>query len=787
MGAQMTRGLSWLRSGGACAVVALAMASALGCGSSGSNEPSREGGAEDSSVADGTVVGPDGSVADDASEAGAVFEGGVSVDAGTPCEPDAAVDIDCTGRCGPVRDACTGTVKMCGGCMPFALGDGGVDGGVDAGTEARVCDLSTNTCVKPKVTCTDLGAQCGTVRDSCGDFLDCPDTSPKGCAAGQECNPDTNQCQDCESVTCADLGYECGFAWLGCGPDTESNYTDCGGCAPDADGGARVCNAVFHNCEPSCKPGAAADICAAAKAKSGVNCGFISDGCGGIVDCDNVATFGCAAGQSCGVRGIANHCDPQETPDECVALGRMCGDITSSCTGQKIHCGDCDTNQVCNPNGVCGPPCTAMTCADYPQAECGTFPDGCGSTITCGTCPGGVCDQTTNTCCPVKQCGVDYAGECGTALPNGCGQNTDSCACTTGVCTADGAATAPPANGTPGKCCVPHPLTFYSGQNQCGTNLPDGCGHTITVACGTNLECVANATGAPGPAPASGVVGTCCTRTDACTLDAGLCGTIQDSCRPAGTTYTCNKCTTGMSCMANACCTPAPACSGGGGEGGECNDSKQPVDPGCGSARTCTCGGSRVCWCGNHVCGAADGAGACKTTLSCSSTTYAGKCGTALDNGTGGTVSCGCGAGQVCSVTAPGMTGTCQCNNPTGQAYTCANVPGGPGQAGGDACGTYSDGCGGTLTCACTGGLSCNTTPNPNVCCAGATCPTRALGSACGAVSNGCTTVNCGCPSGTGNENFACLLGKCACIPDTCRGRTGAQPDRCGGTLDCGG
>ncbi len=660
----------------------------------------------------------------------------------------------------------------------------------DGGTEARVCDLTTNTCVKPKVTCTDLGAQCGTVRDSCGDFLDCPDTNPKGCPSGKECNPDTHACEDCETVTCADLGYECGFAWLGCGPDTESNYSDCGGCAPDADGGARKCNAVFHNCEPSCVPPTAAVLCAAAKTASGVDCGFISNGCGGIVDCDNVAGFGCASGESCGVRGIANHCDPQQTPDECVALGKSCGNITSSCTGQSVHCGDCATGQVCNANGVCGPPCAAKTCADYAQFACGTFDDGCGSTISCGTCPGGTCDQASNTCCNIKQCGVDYAGHCGTALASGCGQTTEPCTCAAGSCTADGGAAPAPAAGALGECCVPRVATYYTGQNECGTNLPDGCGHTVNATCATGQECVANATGAPGLAPGSGIVGSCCTRTDTCSLASGTCGPIQDSCRPAGTTNTCNKCVTGTQCSANTCCHPAPACnSGTGGEGAECNDTLPPVDVGCGSARTCTCSGVRVCLCGNHACGtvAGDGKGSCTTPLTCASTTYAGKCGTALDNGTGSTINCGCAAGQVCSASAANTTGTCQCNNPTHQAYTCANVPGGPGQAGGDACGTYDNGCGGTLNCLCTGGKACNTTPNPNVCCAPDVCPTPALGSACGSLTNGCTTVSCGCPGGMGNENYQCSASVCACTPDTCRGRTGAQPDRCGGTLQCGG
>ena len=57
-------------------------------------------------------------------------------------------------------------------------------------------------------------------------------------------------------------------------------------------------------------PPSAAVVCAAAQAASGVNCGFISNGCGGIVDCDNVPGFGCPNGESCGVRGIAESLRP---------------------------------------------------------------------------------------------------------------------------------------------------------------------------------------------------------------------------------------------------------------------------------------------------------------------------------------------------------------------------------------------------------------------------------------------------------------------------------------------
>jgi|GEM_PF-1544498 len=749
-------------------------AAIVACGSDEAVPSAEDGGAEGSSV-DAPLTPPppvDGATPIDA---------GV-VDGACDAAAQADADIDCNGKCGPVKDPCTGKVKQCGGCQAVT-----VDGGA---TEPRVCDLVTNSCIKPKVTCTELGAECGTVKDSCGNYLDCPDTNPKGCVAGKECDPDTHKCRDCQAVTCKDLGYECGFAWLGCGEDIAANQTDCGGCANAADGGARVCNGVFHTCEPSCVPASAAVLCAAAKAKRGVACGVISDGCGGTVSCDSVAGFGCANGESCGVRGLANRCDKKQIADECKATGRTCGQVTSVCTGLAVQCGDCAAGEVCNSNGVCGKPCTAKTCADFAAFECGTFDDTCGSTVTCGACASGVCNNTTKTCCNANTCAGSYPGKCGDNLANGCGQNVLDCACAAGsTCTTTGGATPPPPVSTPGMCCTPKVAADYTAAGQCGTNLPNGCGaSTINVSCGANKECVNNATGAPGAAPPSGTPGSCCTRTDTCNLASGTCGPIQNSCRPAGTTTACNKCVAPTSCVANTCCQPAPACTGGGNAGGECNTTKAPIDAGCGSNRTCACKAGLVCNCAGKACTASDGAGVCTAPLTCASPGYAGNCGTALPNGVGGTINCGCASGKVCSTATAGAVGTCGCNNPTGAPYTCANVPAGPAQPGGDACGSFNDGCGATLTCNCAPGTVCNTTPNPNVCCTPATCPAvPAVGTACGNVNNGCTTVSCSCPSGVGKENFACVAGACACVKDTCRGRAGPQPDRCGGTLQCGG
>ncbi|MBX3230157.1 MAG: hypothetical protein KIT84_25010 [Labilithrix sp.] len=699
-----------------------------------------------------------------------VNEGGVP----SECEGiDPDREVDCSGKCGPVRDICTGKVRACGGCPNLEGPDGG-DGGVQA------CDLATNTCTPPKRTCADLGAECGTAKNTCGEYLDCPDGPTKGCADGKECDPDTNKCRDCQAVTCKDLGYECGSAWLGCGEDKPSNYEDCGSCGPAADGGARVCNTQFHTCEPKCTPRPAKELCDEAKARKGLECGVISNGCGGTVNCDAVSGYGCKSGESCGVRGIANRCDPAAQPDECKALGRTCGEITSACNGKKISCGSCPSGEVCNANGVCGAPCTPKSCDDFEGFECGRFDDGCGGTLTCGTCPGGVCNNATNSCCTTNTCST-YTGKCGLDLPNGCGQNTVDCACTSGGrCTRDGGVASAPATSTTGICCSPRTVASYRSQGQCGTRLSDGCGATIDVSCLNGGTCVNSPSGQPASAPPNGTPGTCCAPTHTCSgQDAGACAAVQDSCRPPGTMVQCSgNCGGTQSCIGGACCQPA-TCNGNGGEGGECNVTKDAN--GCGDDQTCNCAGGRTCWCGDHQCGAGDGAGQCKAALTCSSAPYTGKCGTQLDNGIGQKINCNCTGGRVCSETAAGQTGTCEC--PAGTPFECSDV-----LKNGDECGSFANGCGGTVSCGCTGGKVCNTSASPKKCCTAKVCPTRAEGSECGTISNQCGgTISCGCPSGAANANFKCTSGRCTCVKDTCRGRTGPQPDLCGGTLQCGG
>jgi len=261
--------------------------------------------------------------------------------------------VDCSVLCGPVPDNCTDEIHNCGGCE----GD-------------FVCDIVDNLCKPSLITCEDLSAQCGTIRNSCGVRLFCG-----YCDSDQECNPDTNQCINCTQSTCQDLGYECGEAWSRCGePFSGDNNLTCSECT-----GGMICNLNSKLCEPDCTADSDENVCLSAELEQGIECGIISDGCGGIVDCED----NCPPGEHCGVRGVANRCDKPERPLECEILGWNCGDLESACSG-TVNCGECPQGEVCNINHVCGPMCYPLTCETGYAGQCGQqLDDGCGGFVDC--------------------------------------------------------------------------------------------------------------------------------------------------------------------------------------------------------------------------------------------------------------------------------------------------------------------------------------------------------------------------------------------------------------------
>ena len=256
----------------------------------------------------------------------------------------------------------------------------------------------------------------------------------------------------------------------------------------------------------------------------------------------------------------------------------------------------------------------------------------------------------------------------------------------------------------------------------------DGCGHVLM--CG----------GCSGSAVCTYGVCTCPTT---CAQLGASCGTQPDMC---GGVLPCGACDAPAGCVDNKCvCQPIPCAA----QGASCG----VVPDGCGGTFVCSSDGGTVdagddaeadgggvppTCAGAQTCGGGGVANTCGTGTCVPKTSCAGKCGTISDT-CGGAVACGgCPAGQTCGGGPPDAGDASATPNRCGcTPKTCDQI--------GAACGTPTDGCGGTLDCGtCEAGTcvknACSCTPT--------TC--QALGATCGVVSDGCNgALDCGsCPSG---------------------------------------
>jgi hypothetical protein len=298
----------------------------------------------------------------------------------------------------------------------------------------------------------------------------------------------------------------------------------------------------------------------------------------------------CAAGQIQYPTGVC--C----TPTTCAALGKNCGEISDGCGG-TLNCGTCSAPQSCGGGGAanaCG--CTPTTCAAQ-HATCGSISDGCGGDLTCGTCPaapvcqtatcsGGTCVTAADPARDGESCGGGKVCRNGTcACPSGtrdCGGTCRQCCadsdcpgatCSAAVCI-DGACGLTPIEG----CCTE--------DGECD----DGDPCTVDTCDPTSHTCRHDAAAAGTPCDD----GNPCTVDDACD-GAGTCATgsskdcaaAGDQCNDAAcdtATGTCVKhpkadgtgCDDGNPCTSNTICQQG-ACGGGtvkdcSAAGDQCND-----------------------------------------------------------------------------------------------------------------------------------------------------------------------------------------------------------------------
>ncbi len=728
----------------------------------------------------------------------------------------------CVGLCGPIFDSCLGKNVQCGACE---------DGGV--------CDLFTHTCGVPKTDCTSLGAECGVVKNSCGTRLTCPSPTPDCPTAAQECDSQTNRCVACDpavacalnntcdvATACAYFGYQCGTAWLGCGPETGTGSVpvECGSCDT-----GKTCNPFYNVCDPQCTPAAPDQLCADALSKLGVECGFISDGCGGRVHCPSTGPE-CQAGYGCAAQGEQNKCQPLELPVECVAAGRNCGDLNSVCGG-KVHCGDCMLPFVCNTNGVCGPPCTPKTCAQLGNPQCGALDDGCMGTEKCADCP----DATytclpNNTCCKKKQPSDFPAGSCGTGIDDGCGGKFNFPVCPSGNCTATTAGTVGTCcvdtacngnvcnttvtntctsasemckcndpttycNGTPGTCVPKKKCSDYTANGAdgqaCsnGNAFDDGTGNLIECQCGPNNDGLAPHYCISGTAPNGAAVqgatkGLCCTDSGACGNQCNV--TVANTCvNDAADQHVCGTGCGGtgfcsaMMCVVYKTCAQLMPPAGGAVNNAPC--SRGPAfDAGNGHLITCNCSGSYVCSSGGMLVSSsgtpAPEGMCCLNTATCPAGSSA-KCNvTGIPNNTctGTALTCGitCSSGSHCS----GANGTCVSDNNCSNIGVVMSLPnpatvrgGADGNPCNDNSNFYQKTGGGFFSCACTQNTNSLCVPDnagEGVCTCTATTCSSSTSCRQNGTANGCGgTQSCACP---GSSDVCLASGACCTPKNTC-------------------
>lgn len=263
-------------------------------------------------------------------------------------------------ECGFVDDWCGGNLT-CGLSSPATTYKNGTCKGVNALTGQRYHCGQEKTCeCTPKAQCS-FNASCGTREDDgCGGYVSCgaclppapapmpapylpvysagaPGAAPAPVFAAAPAPfawkpllpaPSTTMTTTC-LTQCPSLGFQCGFLPDGCGGMLPCGKSK-GLCPTHPVKGASFSCSAEHNC--SCVARTTCD--------KGTECGFQDDGCGGFVACGKAAG-NCTGGDNYNCKKNKCIC----TPDEC---GKRCGDPVNDGCGKMLQCKCTMANEVCD-------------------------------------------------------------------------------------------------------------------------------------------------------------------------------------------------------------------------------------------------------------------------------------------------------------------------------------------------------------------------------------------------------------------------------------------------------
>ena len=272
-------------------------------------------------------------------------------------EPDGGPVICTPLTCDSIGATCGLTGDGCGGTLDCGGGDGGLcpDGDQVCVGNPPKCETPIQAGICHPAACPTANASCGPTGDGCGDTLNCGQCTSNTICSGipATCTGLSNLALPdggpvCQGLTCADFDAGCGQIADGCG-----NTVPCSNAATGTNacptnqtcgGGGTLfqCGAPTVQCNtPTGQRLTCLDLPGVDGGAPIVNCGQVSDGCGGLLNCgacpNNAVCGGStpATGDSPMIPGVPNQCP---APPACTGLCLQ----QTTCTGPGCTQSACD-------------------------------------------------------------------------------------------------------------------------------------------------------------------------------------------------------------------------------------------------------------------------------------------------------------------------------------------------------------------------------------------------------------------------------------------------------------